>query len=202
LVESLGYADNEQAPADEVFNAVRRIGRVVSVPVTMDAEAGYGLPMPELAARLADAGAVGCNIEDTDHSTGQLFSVDEQAARLAALRAADADLVINARIDLFLSAADQSAVLDEAIARAHSYLAAGADCVYPILIRSAEVYRVFLDAVRPAAVNASYLPGGPNLRELAELGVARISLGTGLWRQATARLKKSLETLASGTEPY
>ena len=202
VAESLGYADHEGAPAGEMFAAAARIARAVEVPVTVDAEAGYGLPPAELAARLRDAGVVGCNIEDTDHTSGGLVDPVRQAEKIRALRAADQDLVINARIDVFLHAADQHAVLKEGVRRAEAYLAAGADCVYPILIRDSEVLAGFVDAVRPAAVNINYLPSGPDLESLAGTGVARISLGTGLWRITRSFVEKSLRRLASGVAPY
>ncbi|OXM71452.1 MULTISPECIES: isocitrate lyase/PEP mutase family protein [Amycolatopsis] len=191
VAAGLGYPDGEAAPAGEMFAAAARIARAVSVPVTVDAESGYGLSGSEFAARLLDTGAVGCNYEDTDHPRGGLRPVDEQAARLAAVReAAGRDLVINARIDVFLGAADPRAVLPEAIERAQAYLAAGADCVYPILLRDREVLGEFVRAVSPAAVNAN----GP-VAELAGLGVARVSLGAGLWRATRGWLTQHLKTL-------
>jgi 2-methylisocitrate lyase-like PEP mutase family enzyme len=203
VAESLGYSDHEGAPAGEMFDAVRRITRVAGVPVTVDAESGYGLSARELAGRLGESGAAGCNIEDTDHTGGGLVDVAAQAAKLATLReAAGGELVINARIDVFLGVEDQHAVLDAAIERAHAYLDAGVDCVFPILIRSREVLAAFTEAVSPAAVNATYLAGGPTLPELAELGVARISLGLGLWRHAQSHLDAAVTALASGTAPY
>ncbi len=80
---SLGYADREQTPVDEMFAAVARITRSVDVPVTADLEAGYGLPPDELVDRLLEAGAVGLNLEDTDHRAGgkTLVDADVHAAR-------------------------------------------------------------------------------------------------------------------------
>ncbi|HEY7595788.1 MAG TPA: isocitrate lyase/phosphoenolpyruvate mutase family protein [Actinophytocola sp.] len=202
VAESLGYPDHEGAPPDEMFAAAARIARAVDVPVTVDAEAGYGLAPAELAARLAGAGAVGCNLEDTDHATGGLADPARHADRIAALRAADPDLVINARVDVFLRAEDQHAVLKEGVERAEAYLAAGADCVYPILVRDAGVLAAFVDALRPAAVNALYLPAGPGLEALAGMGVARISLGAGLWRYTQSYVEKTLRGLADGVAPY
>lgn len=202
VAESLGYPDHEGAPADEMFAAAARIARAVGVPVTVDAESGYGLEPAELAARLAGAGVVGCNIEDTDHATGALADLSAHAGRLGALRAADADLVVNARVDVFLHADDQAAALDEGVERARAYLAAGADCVYPILLRDADVLAAFTEALRPAAVNALYLPGGPGLAALAKLGVARISLGAGLWRHTQAFVESTLRGLTEGVAPY
>jgi 2-methylisocitrate lyase-like PEP mutase family enzyme len=202
VAESLGYPDHEGAPAGEMFAAAARIAGAVGVPVTVDVEAGYGLSPAALAARLADAGAVGCNLEDTDHATGELADPARQASRIAALRAAAPELVINARVDVFLRAGDQHAVLKEGIARAEAYLAAGADCVYPILVRETDVLAGFVDALRPAAVNALYLPAGPDLETLGTLGVARISLGAGLWRFTQSFVEKSLRRLAGGVAPY
>jgi 2-methylisocitrate lyase-like PEP mutase family enzyme len=85
-----------------MLTAARRIARVVEVPVTVDAEAGYGLAPAELAAALEDVGAAGCNLEDTDHATARLRAVGEQADWLRAVREAARALVINARIDVFL----------------------------------------------------------------------------------------------------
>ena len=200
VAESLGYQDGEGAPPTEMFDAVRRITRVVTVPVTVDAESGYGLPATELAERIAEAGAVGCNIEDTNHKTGNIADITSQADKLAALRAADPTLVINARIDLFLYTQDPNSVLDEAIERAQAYRAAGADCVYPILVKSADILKAIVDAAGP--VNGNLMPSGPDLSTLAAAGVARISLGTGLWRLTQQSTRRTLKHLAAGISPY
>ena len=191
VAESLGYRDHQDAEVGEMFAAVRRITRAVDVPVTVDAEAGYGLPPVELVSRLLDAGAVGCNLEDTDHAGGGLTPVTQQAAYLAEVpAAAGQDLVINARVDVFVRGG--SSTLEEGVERARAYLAAGADCVYPILIRSTDLLRSFVDAVG-GPVNALRLP---ELPDLAATGVARISLGSGLWRQMQATLRETLQGLA------
>ncbi|HVW41510.1 MAG TPA: isocitrate lyase/phosphoenolpyruvate mutase family protein [Amycolatopsis sp.] len=196
VAAALGYPDGEQAPVEEMFAAAARIARAVSVPVTVDCESGYGLPPREFVDRLLATGAVGCNLEDTDHAAGALRPASEQAGRLAAVREAAGDgLVVNARIDVFLRAEDQRSVLPEAIARARAYLDAGADCVYPILVRSPDVLADFVDAVRPAAVNGNRLPD----TDLAGLGVARISLGGGLWQATRSWLAGHLRQLADGT---
>src|SRR3954469_17322235 len=72
VAASLGYEDHEGAPAGEMLAAAARIARSVEVPVTVDAEAGYGLDPAELVAALRSAGAAGCNLEDTDHVAGTL----------------------------------------------------------------------------------------------------------------------------------
>jgi hypothetical protein len=84
----LGYPDGEAAPWQDMFAAAGRIARAVSVPVTVGAEAGYGLPPRELVDRLLEIGAVGCNLEDTDHRSGGLAEAGAQAQRLAEVRSA------------------------------------------------------------------------------------------------------------------
>jgi 2-methylisocitrate lyase-like PEP mutase family enzyme len=143
-------------------------------------------------ARLLDVGAVGCNLEDTDHAGGGLTPIDKQVEYLAEVRAAaGADLVVNARVDVFLRAADQSAVLAEGVERARAYLAAGADCVYPILIQSP--LRSFVDDV-DGPVNVTLLPEF-SVPDLAAAGVARISLGAGLWRRTQNMLREVMAGL-------
>ena len=69
VAATLGYEDEEGAPADEMLAAAARIARSVEVPVTVDAEAGYGMQPAELVAALRSAGTAGCNLEDTNHTT-------------------------------------------------------------------------------------------------------------------------------------
>jgi 2-methylisocitrate lyase-like PEP mutase family enzyme len=125
--------------------AAARISRGVDVPVTVDAEAGYGREPADLVAALKDAGAAGCNHEDTDHAAGTLRESARHADWLRAVReAASADryeLVINARTDVFLSAVvagpdagSQEDLVPDALRRAHAYVESGVDCVFPIAL--------------------------------------------------------------------
>src|SRR4029077_12223633 len=105
VAAALGYDDGERAPADEMLAATARIAKSVEVPVTVDAEAGYGMQPAELVAALHDAGAAGCNLEDTEWPDGSLRDPDWQAEWLTAFREAASrmgyPLVINARVDVF-----------------------------------------------------------------------------------------------------
>jgi 2-methylisocitrate lyase-like PEP mutase family enzyme len=181
----LGYEDHQQAPREEMLAAAARITRAVEVPVTVDAEAGYGMDPAELVGVLEGMGAAGCNLEDTDHTTGRLRDPADQAAWLQAVRAAasaqDYPLVINARIDVFLTAKarvgrGQVGLVDDALHRAHAYHQAGADCLFPIALWQPDALTAFL-AQAPGPVNILRIPPGPSEAELAELGVARISYG-------------------------
>src|SRR3954454_12188544 len=79
VAATLGYADHEGAPGDEMLAADARIARGVDVAVTVDAEAGYGIEPAELVAALRSMGAAGCNLEDTDHATESLRDPEWQA---------------------------------------------------------------------------------------------------------------------------
>ena len=202
---TLGYEDHEGAPGDEMLAAAARIARGVDVPVTVDAEAGYGMEPAELVAALRSAGAAGCNLEDSDYAAGSLRDPDRHAEWLSAVReAASADgypLVINARVDVFLAPllagagpGTQEALVPEALRRANAYLEAGVDCVFPIVLWEADALRHFTSEVG-GLVNVVRLPQAPSLAELAALGVARVSWGVLLYRGAMARFEDELASL-------
>src|SRR3982751_6756900 len=86
VAATLGYEDHEGAPADEMLAAAERIARGVEVPVTVDAEAGYGMEPVELVAALRTVGAAGCNLEDSDYAADRLRDVDQHAEWLVAVR--------------------------------------------------------------------------------------------------------------------
>jgi len=201
VANALGYEDHQGAPVEEMLTAAARIARAVDVPVTVDAEAGYGLGPAELVAELERAGAAGCNLEDTDHDTDALREPEEQAAWLRRVReAADAagyGLVINARVDVFLAAdADvpQPELVPDALARARVYLDAGADCVYPIALWDGDALRAFVDGAG-GPVNALAFPKAPPVAELAALGVARVSWGGLLHRAAMEHFAGILDSI-------
>lgn len=177
-----------------MFAAVARITRAVDVPVTADVEAGYGLPAKELVDRLLEAGAVGCNLEDSDAATGTLRDPERQADWLAEVRAAAGDaLVINARIDTFLRGVPGA---EAAVERGRRYVAAGVDCVYPILAPPELLGE--LAAGIGAPVNALARPGGPAPRELGAAGASRVTFGGGLHHGAVAALREVAAALRAG----
>jgi 2-methylisocitrate lyase-like PEP mutase family enzyme len=205
VAATLGYQDHEGAPADEMLAAAGRIARGVDAPVTVDAEAGYGMRPAELVAALRSAGAAGCNLEDTDHAAGSLRDPERHAEWLRAVRqAASADgypLVINARVDVFLGPflagagpGTQEELVPEALRRAHAYLEAGVDCVFPIALWKTDALRRFTSEIS-GPVNVVRLPQAPSLTELAALGVARVSWGPFLYRDAIARFEDQLASL-------
>ena len=204
VAATLGYPDGEAIPAQEMLDAIRRIATAVPLPVTADLEAGYGLPAEELVAGLLRAGAVGLNLEDTvrDGPEPRLGPMQSQAQRIAEVRAAattaGVDVVVNARIDTFLrGSGGLEDRLSDAIDRGRAYLAAGADCVYPITLDDAEAIGRFVAAVA-GPVNILLRPGSPSVAELARLGVRRISVGGGLWRHAMRRAEDVARELLAG----
>ncbi|MFJ9830100.1 isocitrate lyase/phosphoenolpyruvate mutase family protein [Streptomyces sp. NPDC101169] len=184
IAASLGYEDGE-TPADEMFAAVARIARAVDVPVSADVEGGYGLAPAELVERLLEAGAVGCNLEDSG-AGGVLKDPHEHADYLAGVRSAAADrLFVNARVDTFVHGDGDP---EQAIARAALYVAAGADCVYPILA-PADVLPLLRSGIQGPINMAARLDGeGPSPAVLGGLGATRVTFGPGLQRRAAAAL--------------
>ena len=186
VARSLGYEDGEQTPREEMLRVVARIAAAVDVTVTADLEAGYGDP-PGTAAAAVGAGAAGMNLEDS--RSDRLLGLDEQVAIIRAVRAAAPELVLNARVDTFLCGDDDVA---HAAERANAYLAAGADCVYPITAPFDLVGELVSLIDGPVNVLAS--PDAPRLDELERLGVARVTFGSGL---ATLALDAAAERAAA-----
>jgi 2-methylisocitrate lyase-like PEP mutase family enzyme len=187
VARSLGYEDGERAPGAVMVEAAGRIAQAVDVPVTGDLERGYGDPVG--TARAAwEVGLVGINFEDSTR-TG-LVDVDEQVAAIRSIREAVPDLVINARVDIFvrIGAGD----VPEASERGNAYLAAGADCVYPILAPVSSIDALVHRIKGPVNVIAE--PGTPSPSELDELGVARLTWGSNL---ATAAYAAAVRIAAS-----
>jgi 2-methylisocitrate lyase-like PEP mutase family enzyme len=194
-----GSDDNRDREA--AFTQLRQITAAVDVPVTADLEGGYGLAPDDLVDALLDAGAVGCNIEDTDHAAGdKLLDAQTHAAYLADIRSAanqrGVGIVLNARIDAIIRhpQRDPAAALVELLRRARLYLDAGADCIYPISLRDPKlVARVVKELDRPVNVN----PSEP-LAALADAGAARISLGGGVHHWMMRELEQRARRLLAG----
>ena len=204
---ALGYADGEAAPWGEVVAATRRIVRAVTVPVTADIEAGFG-DTPDAVGKsvgeIIAAGAAGVNLEDgTPRGPVPIRPIAEAAERIRAAReaarAAGVAIVINARTDLYLrNIGDPAARFDETVARGKAYLAAGADCVYPIGLRDPETMGRLVKALA-APINVNVRKGSPSVAELEALGVARASTASQIALMAAAATREAARQLkASG----
>jgi 2-methylisocitrate lyase-like PEP mutase family enzyme len=200
---ALGYADGEAAPWPEVVAATARIVRVVAAPVTADIEAGFG-DTPEAVGKsiseIIQAGAVGVNLEDgTPRGTAPIRTIADAARRIAAAReaarATAVPIVINARTDLYLrNIGDPAARFDEAVERGKAYLAAGADCFYPIGLRDTETM-ARLVKVLAAPININVRAGSPSVTELEALGVIRVSTASAVALMAASTIRQVAEEL-------
>lgn len=184
LAWSNGYPDGEYMPRALMVASIARIAQTVAVPVSADIEAGYGATPEEVADTVhavIEAGAVGINLEDSVHEgdSVRLREAGDMVRRLqAARRVADeigVPIVINARTDLFLHGQGSVAErFEETVRRARAYLAAGADCIFPIGLVDAPMLAELV-ATLNAPVNVVAKPNTPDLAELARIGVARVS---------------------------
>jgi 2-methylisocitrate lyase-like PEP mutase family enzyme len=202
-----GFKDGEDVPLDLAIDNLARIARATALPVSIDIESGYGTTADAVGhtiARTIEAGAIGCNLEDSFPESGKLRGTAEQVGRLSmARRAADAAgfrYFINARTDVFFQEAAQGhaeAMLAATIERAHAYADAGADGLFvPGLADGAIMAR--LVRASPLPVNIMVDDRTPGLAVLAEAGVARVSHGP---RPYLAAMEK-LDQLARAAMGY
>jgi 2-methylisocitrate lyase-like PEP mutase family enzyme len=219
VANSLGYPDGQNISRDEMLEVVARIVRAVSVPVTADMEAGYGKTTEELAktaVALIETGAVGCNIEDlVKEGTKELFPIDLQKQKIRAMVEAakklGAHLVINARTDIFLEEiGDPATRAERTIERLNAYREAGAESLFAPGVKDPATIEKLVRGVK-GPLNILGTTGTPSVAELEKLGVARVSLGSGLMRASmglTARIAKhvrekgTFEIMTEGAMPY
>jgi 2-methylisocitrate lyase-like PEP mutase family enzyme len=205
---SLGYPDGQRIPREEMIARIGRIVRAVKIPVSADVEAGYG-STPEDAARTAreliDAGAVGMNLEDTTGRADQpLLGLDAAVEKVRAVRAEAAHkripLVVNARTDVnLLPGGNPDADYQETVRRLLAFRDAGADCVFAPGLKDPQTIGRLVKAVE-CPLNILAGPGSPSVPELEKLGVARVSVGSGLMRATLGLLRRAAdELLSTGT---
>ena len=199
---TLGRFDG-QVTRNEAINHGSRVAAAVDIPVSADLEDGFG-PTPDDAAetvrRAAGQGLAGCSIEDSTrdrddpiHDRG--LAVERVAAAAEAARG-DARIVLTARAEnLLWGVAD----LDETIARLQAYAAVGADVLFAPGLSTAEQVRAVVESVdRPVSVLVR--PGLPPVGELAEIGIARVSVGGSLaWTALSAFVDAATELRDQGT---
>jgi methylisocitrate lyase len=202
-----GHADGEKIPLDLAMDNLRRIVAATTLPVSVDLESGYGADEAAVAAtvvRAIEAGAIGCNLEDSHPADGTLRDLDAQVRRLRAARAA-ADkhakrFFINLRTDVFFQkgVAHDNAAVAHALERARAYADAGADGLFaPGLADAALIEQLATDSPLPLNVMAG--SNAPPLATLARCGVARVSHGPGPYAQAMQALQsRAREVYATG----
>ena len=209
VANALGYPDGEKIPWLEMRVAITRIANAVRVPVTADIEAGFADAPEELERKmesLIEAGAVGANLEDLlpHHKGGSLFSLSDQLARVQAARKVGGKcgihLVINARTDAYWQAGvTPEEALRNTLERGKAYLKAGADCIFVPGLRDPAHIRTVVGEL-DAPVNILATTGAPSIPELKQLGVKRVSYGSGPMRAAMGLLRRiAREAQTTGT---
>jgi len=196
-----------------MIQAITGIVNAVQVPVTVDIEAGYGNNLDEIiesVKKIIAAGIVGINIEDSMDLSPVLIDETEFCERISAIRALSDSLgfhlVINARTDSFYtSSGSTQEKLSESIKRGNKYREAGADCIFVQPVWEIETISTLVKEIN-APINILSNPGigaglPPSVRELQDLGVARLSMGSGLMKATLALIKKVADEL-SGKGTY
>jgi len=183
--EACGYSDGEHTPLNLAIDNLRRITDATDLPVTVDLESGYGdTPdkVGETVALAINAGAIGCNIEDSFPENGSLREIAHQVERLRHARKAadrtDVSFFVNARTDVFLQASHKkhdAALLAVTLERARSYADAGADGLFVPGLSDLGLIAELTKAL-PLPVNIMVAEGA-DIGALAKHGVARVSYG-------------------------
>ena len=199
-----GYGDGQALPFELVLENLARIVASVSLPVTIDLEAGYGDNADAVGESVALAiahGAVGLNIEDQIIGGNGLYTIADQSKRIAAARHAATRAAIpafiNARTDVFLQAAatqHNDALLEEAIRRSLSYAEAGASGFFAPGLADERLIARLCEAC-PLPINIMVMSTTPSTKRMAELGVARISHGPGPYRQVMRLLEEQAQRI-------
>lgn len=203
LAWSKGHADNG-IPREMALAHLHDLVAATDLPINADFESGFAVDAAGIteSVRLAlETGVAGLSIEDsTGDATNPLFGLDEAVARMrAARRAIDqagADVLLVGRAEGFLCGRPD---LDETLVRLRAYADAGADCLYAPGVRQPEQIRALVDGVAPRPFNL--LVGWPSdltQRDIAALGVRRISVGGALARSAWGAFMRAAEGLVQG----
>lgn len=194
LAWSLGYADGGTLPRDELLAAIRRILRVIQIPLTVDLEDGYGEDPQAVATLVADVaalGVAGINLEDGAQTPSLL------AAKIAAARVAlgTTPLFINARTDVYLrQLAQGEAAMQMVLERAALYQAAGADGLFvPGMAGIDDTQRIASQT--PLPLNLMLLPGMPAIQDLASAGARRFTAGPATFQAAYGHARSLAQVL-------
>jgi 2-methylisocitrate lyase-like PEP mutase family enzyme len=207
IAAALGYADGEVMSRDRFIEISGSFAGAVSVPFNADGERGYGDEngVRETVRALVSRGVAGMNLEDgAAKGKGGLVEISEQLRKIKAVmetkRELGSEFFLNARVDAFHVFPDDSKkALDEAIRRGNAYAEAGGDCIFYLFLHSAEIIgRIAKEVKAPISILAG--PQSPSVSQLQDLGVARVSYGSGFLKAALTGTKQlAQEILEKGT---
>ncbi len=208
VAAALGYPDCQVITLSEVIQITTGIVNAVQVPVSVDIEAGFGNDLNEITdsvKKIIATGIVGVNIEDSLELNPNLIDEMEFCERISAIRALSDSLgfhlVINARTDSFyVSSGSTQEKLSESIKRGNKYREAGADCIFVQPVSDKEIISTLIKEINaPINILANPTIGAgvtPTIKELQDLGVARVSLGSGLMKATLSLIKKVADELS------
>jgi len=207
IAAALGCPDGEVMSRDLFVQISASLAAAVSVPVNADGEKGYGDEegVKETVRLLIAAGLAGMNLEDSEaKGRAGLVELAQQLRKIKSVmdvkRELGSEFFLNARVDSFhVVTDDPKRALDEAIRRGNAYAEAGADCIFYLFLHSAEtIGRLAKEVKAPISILAG--PQSPSVSELQDLGVARVSYGSGFMKAAITGTKKlAQEILEKGT---
>jgi 2-methylisocitrate lyase-like PEP mutase family enzyme len=196
LAWSRGHPDGNALPPPVLARAVAEIARVVSVPLSVDAEGGYSADpaaVGETIAAVLDGGAVGVNLEDGGDSP-ELLCAKIDAAKTAAERAG-VDLFVNARTDVYLRGlVPPERAVEETVARVRRYADAGADGAFVPRLAAPDAIRSVASEIS-LPLNVLVVPGLAPIAELRPLGVRRVSAGSAIAQASYAVARRAATQL-------
>lgn len=205
IAATLGYPDGQRMPKDLFLKSVERIISSVDVPVSVDLEAGYGKTPDEICAtvqKIINMGAVGINLEDTDPETNQLIAINQQVARIRAIRELatknNLPLFINARTDVYWSSnIPLDKRYEETLHRLIAYKDAGADGLFVPGLTDVFLLTKFYNIVN---LPLNVLGGTwiTSMESLKNTGIARISIGSGIFRAEASHTQQIYYQFAHG----
>lgn len=203
----VGFPDGEAIRRDQFIELSGNFAAAVTVPFNADGERGYGDEngVRDTVRALVARGVAGMNLEDgAEKGKGGLVEMSEQLRKIEAVmdtkRELRSEFFLNARVDSFhVMPDDPKRALHEAIHRGNAYAEAGGDCIFYLFLHSAEMIGTIAKEVQaPISILAG--PQSPSVAELQDLGVARVSYGSGFTKAAiTATKRLAQEILEKGT---
>jgi 2-methylisocitrate lyase-like PEP mutase family enzyme len=197
---SIGKADN-RVTVEEVLDHLTALCGAVDLPVNADFEGGFAHKAEKVAANVARAvktGVAGLSIEDSTGDAAKplyerAFAIERIEAARAAIDADKSNVLLTGRCEGFLvGQPDLAMVID----RLQAYSEAGADCLYAPGIKTKEQITAIVKAVHPKPVNLLIGASGLSVKEAADLGVRRISVGGSLARTAWSGFMQAAQEIA------
>ena len=216
---SLGYPDGQRISRGEMLEVAGRIARAVEIPVTADLEAGYGTTvkdMVETVKAAIAAGVIGMNLEDiTGDDESSFVDLPLQVEKIRAIcetaKSLGVSFVLNARTDIYLMPIGPEATrFERTVERLRAYRDAGATCLFAPGLYHRETIAKLVKAVE-APINILANPACPPIAELENIGVARVTAGSGIMRAALGLVRRigkdmlesrSCEMLFAGAIPH